>query len=354
MLCSFHRHATLILAAGLLAVSCTEDDPQPVTPETPTTYNFENVDYSGQQQRIEMLNMLINKVKTANNGQTQVTASELTDIYENRINLLDTDKSLSSKTHETAKDGIYALFNQVEALSGNPDNVVGGYLVTPEGVEPAQAIAKGLMGAVLYWQATAVYLGEEKMSVDNTTVTEGKGTAMQHHWDEAFGYFGVPTDFPENDGTAEGATGADKAWFWGSYANQRAGQVDIRQDIMDAFIKGRAAINNNDMVARNEAIATIREKWDLLVAANVVHYINTSMQYKDTDTGKYYHNWSEGKAFAQGLRYNPSSKITSEEFIQLHELIGNNPQEASIQHLQHANLLLQQTYGFTDAQMINL
>ncbi|MBW3546502.1 MAG: hypothetical protein KY428_13045, partial [Bacteroidetes bacterium] len=87
MLRSFHRHASLMFAAGLLAVSCTEDDPQPVTPETPTTYNFENVDYSGQQQRIEMLNMLINKVKTANDGQTQVTASELTDIYENRINL---------------------------------------------------------------------------------------------------------------------------------------------------------------------------------------------------------------------------------------------------------------------------
>jgi hypothetical protein len=358
MLRSLNRFTVMALTAGLFTVtSCTDDEnPTPVVDEVPTTYNFENVDYSGQQQRIEMLNMLIGKVRVANDGQTVVTANELLDIYENRINLLGTDKNLADKTAPAAKPAIEALFNQVESLSGNPDNIVGGYLVTPEGIEPAQMIAKGLMGSVLYWQAVSNdgYLGETKMNVDNTTVVEGQGTKMQHHWDEAFGYFGVPKDFPENTGTAEGATGENKAWFWGSYSNQRAEVVDVRQDIMDAFIKGRAAIGRNDLAARDEAIATIREKWDLLAAANVVHYINSALEYKDTDTGKYYHNWSEGYAFALALQYNPDRKITDAHFEHLLMLFGANPQAATAEDLQAANLLLQEAYGFTDAQMLTL
>jgi len=54
------------------------------------------------------------------------------------------------------------------------------------------------MGACLYYQATSVYMGASKMDVDNETIVPGEGTAMQHHWDEAFGYFSVPKDFPLN------------------------------------------------------------------------------------------------------------------------------------------------------------
>jgi hypothetical protein len=357
MLHLLNRYTFLALTAGFFAVACESDDAVTPTTEVPTTYNFENVDHSGQLQRIQMLQQLVGEV---NKGKTEpVTADQLIDIYENRIDLLETDKNLASKTYTAAKDSIYALFNHVAALSGNADNLVengtSSYLVTAEGLEPAQLIAKGLMGSVLYWQATAVYLGEEKMNADNSKVTEGQGTAMQHHWDEAFGYFGVPADFPENDGTAEGATAENKAWFWGSYSNQRASQLDVRQDIMDAFIKGRAAIGRNDMIARDEAIATIREKWDILAAANVVHYINAAMKAKNEDRmGAYYHNWSEGAAFAQALQYNPAREITNEEFALLIQLFGKNPKESTVEDLQEANLLLKDIYQFTDAQLLNL
>jgi hypothetical protein len=347
------RIPAFTLAAALLTTACSDDEP--ALPALPTTYNFDNVDYSGQQQRIQMLDLLINTVRSANDGQTVVTANELIAIYENHAQLLETSKKLEDKTHPSAKTGIYEQFNLVGSLSGNPDNVVGGYLVTPQGIEPAQMIAKGLMGAILYWQAVDVYLAPAKMNVDNTTVTPGQGTAMQHHWDEAFGYFGVPRDFPANEGTATGATGENKAWFWGSYSNQRAGVVDVRQDIMDAFIKGRAAIGRNDMAARDQAIATIREKWDLLVAANVVHYLNQAIRFNTSgETGRYYHNWSEGLAFAQALQYNPDREITNTQFTQLINLIGTNPQTATLTKLQEAALLMQQIYGFTNDQMQRL
>ncbi|EMR04182.1 DUF4856 domain-containing protein [Cesiribacter andamanensis] len=353
---SLTRPLFFALAAGSFLISCTDDEP--LAPSLPDTYNFSNVDYSGQQQRIQMLDMLIAEVRKANDGQTVVPASDLIAIYENHNQLLGTSKKLEDKTHPSAKTAIYEYFNMVGELSGNPNNVVGGYLVTPEGLEPAQMIAKGLMGSLLYWQAvgTEGYLGQAKMNVDNTTVTEGQGTAMQHHWDEAFGYFGVPKDFPANDGTAAGATGENKAWFWGSYSNQRAAVVDVRQEMMDAFIKGRAAIDRKDMAARDEAIATIRQNWDLLVAANVGHYINKAIEFygNSNETGRYYHNWSEGKAFAQALPYNPDARITATQYGQLQNLIGTNPQTATLANLQEAALLLQQAYGFTNDQMERL
>ncbi|AHM60991.1 hypothetical protein D770_13685 [Flammeovirgaceae bacterium 311] len=359
MLRFLNRYTFLALTAGFLAVACEDDDTITTTTEDPATYNFQNVDRSGQLQRIQMLDTLIRKVREANDGETKVTAAELTALYENSAKMFGTDKNLASKTYDkdggATKNAIYALFNQVEALSGNPANVEGGYLVTPEGLEPAQLLAKGLMGSVLYWQATDVYLGQEKMNADNSKVTEGQGTAMQHHWDEAFGYFGVPTDFPANEGKDNTKSAEERAWFWGSYSNQRADQLDLRQDIMKAFIKGRAAIGRNDMIARDEAIATIREKWDLLVAANVVHYLNSAMKANNEQrTGAYYHNWSEGLAFAYALQYNPERAITNEEFAHLIHLFGANPKEATEENLQEANLLLKEVYGFTDAQLLNL
>ena len=59
-----------------------------------------------------------------------------------------------------------------------------------------------------------------------STVEEGKGTDMQHHWDEAFGYFGVPTDFPTN---TEGLVGL------GKYCNKVDAQLGCNKIIMDAF-----------------------------------------------------------------------------------------------------------------------
>ena len=68
------------------------------------------------------------------------------------------------------------------------------------GIEYTQLIEKGLMGAVFYYQITNVYLGDGKMDVDNADQVDpdnGKYyTTMEHHWDEAFGYFSDAVDFP--------------------------------------------------------------------------------------------------------------------------------------------------------------
>ena len=63
------------------------------------------------------------------------------------------------------------------------------------GVDLTQMINKVLIGAVPYYQATRVYLGG-LLEDENGSPVEGKSyTEMEHHWDEAFGYFGAARDY---------------------------------------------------------------------------------------------------------------------------------------------------------------
>lgn len=362
----------LSMAAVLSFTAC--DNEEPVNPtnqipaeEVPSTYNFANVDYSGQTARIEMLSMLEAKAKEG--ATTKVTADELNAIFQNTENLLDTEKNIADKTAANAVAEIEAYFTSIESLSSNEanENVIDGRLYDSKGVEPAQMIAKGLMGALLYDQATAGYLSDAKMDVDNTEVSEGKGTKMQHHWDEAFGYFGAPTDYLTNEDAS--------AKYWAKYGNSRSGVVDVRDEIFTAFLEGRTAINNHHIALRNEdeeaaaealqirdaAIATIRENWEILAAANVVHYINSALSDLEAgEKGDFFHHWSEGKAFLNTLQYNPDKKITDAELTELNALLGNNPKESyesateTKADLQAANDQLQQIFGFTVAEMSNL
>lgn len=348
------------MAAALSFTACNDNEVVVPEQQIPTTYTFENVDYSGQTQRIQMLNMLENKAKSANDGTTQVSTEELEAIFVNSEgNLFGTDKDIASKTYEESRAEIRDYFEVIGVRSGNPDNIIDGRLYDENGVEPAQMIAKGLMGALLYYQATTVYLGDDKMSVDNTEVTPGKGTAMQHHWDEAFGYFGAPTDYLTNNDAAATDDPTTKTWYWAHYANGRAQVVDVREAIFNAFIEGRAAIDRNDLEARDEAIQTIRTNWEKLIAANVVHYANSSIQDIDNNnTGNLYHHWSEAKAFLNTFIYNIDRTVSNAQLAEMNRLLGDSPAatnpEELRENLQEMNLILQEAFGFSDAEMLKL
>ncbi|MDN4165296.1 DUF4856 domain-containing protein [Cytophagales bacterium LB-30] len=313
----------LLIAATLFVASCTPEEESPKNEyEIPTTYNFENVDYSGQSARIQMLDSLGKLMRTSREGNA-VSFSDLEAIYKNTSGtLFGSDKQLFDKTFEGDRQMFLDWMQDLATISatgvaGEPGvaGVDGSYLFDSNGVELEQVIMKGLMGAVLYYQATTIYLGLDKMNVDNETVEPGKGTAMEHHWDESFGYWGVPTDFPSN---TEGIK------FFGSYSNQRNEQIGTNQALMDAYLKGRAAISNKDMAARDEAIDAVRANWELIVAANVIHYINgTLANIGDRPTRN--HQWSEGYGFLLSLKYNDERKISLADWQTAMENMGTSP-----------------------------
>ncbi|MBD0260176.1 MAG: DUF4856 domain-containing protein, partial [Cytophagales bacterium] len=175
-------------------------------------------------------------------------------------------------------------------------------------------------------------------AVNNTDVVAGQGTAMEHHWDEAFGYLGVPRDFPTN------TTGLA---FWGDYVNRRDAQLGSNAKLMNAFLKGRAAIVNKDMQGKNEAILTIREEWEKVSAATAISYLNRA-KTNLTDDAVRNHVLTEAIGFVNALRFSPAKKISNTQVDQVLGFIGTNLYEVKAADLDQARDLLATVYGLTD------
>ena len=192
--------------------------------------------------------------------------------------------------------------NGTTASNGQAGTLTSGtstYLVNENGVEYVQLIEKGLMGAVLMNQALNVYFGDGKMDVDNTTAVDpanGKYyTLMEHHFDEAFGYFGVDPDYPSTVPSS----------LWGEYCNKQDATLNSNADMMNNFLKGRAAISNNVLADRDEAILAIRTEWEEISAYQAIAYLEGAISNFGVDDAKFLHELSEAYGFALNLRYCP-------------------------------------------------
>jgi len=288
----------------------------------PNTYSFTDgdgnstVSYSGQTDRLNQLSEMVTLMKSGNS--TTVSAQALKDMFANTGDNGGGNFSFSSSKQLKNKCFIadVAMFEEwMDSLAvssqSNANTASNGqagtittasgsvYLVNQNGVEYVQLIEKGLMGAVFMNQALNVYFGSGKMDVDNTTAEDpGNGkyyTAMEHHFDEAFGYFGVDPDFP--------STVPNR--FWGKYCNSQDAILNCNADMMNNFLKGRAAISNDVLSDRDEAILAIRKEWEEISAYQAIAYLQGAIDNFGTDEAMFLHELSEAYAFALNLRYSP-------------------------------------------------
>lgn len=378
----------ILALSALLIVSCSKDDdaPAPVanngggggnpTYQIPTTYVFvdgssqSTVNFNGQQQRLEMLSELVVYMKTANTLGTTVSATQLKNMYANNgytwvdapgLGMTGSTKQLKDKTAE-GDIGVQAMFeNYMDSLAyisslnfsnstetygqaGVWTNGTKNYLMGGNGFEYGQLIEKGLMAAVFMNQMTVNYLGT-LADDDNTTPLPGKTyTEMQHHWDEAFGYFSSEIDYPTN--------GADR--FWGKYAQgSREALLGTGTNIMNAFLKGRAAIDNNDYATRDAQIAIIRDQMEKVCAGTAIHYLNEAKANITSPIVKN-HVLSEAIAFIDGLRYGYNSvngvSITSAEVDTALGYIGNDLSAVTIVNLNLAIDLIASKTGLDNVK----
>ena len=311
--------------------SCEYDTTDDGAYTIPTTYVFEDADgnstvsFSGQQQRLDMLSEMSTYMKTANTQGTFVDAQQLKDMYANNgytwtdangLGLTGSTKQLKSKTAYATAGGsadagvqlmfemymdsldIISDYNQVGSAGTAgvwpDDGAKGPYLMDANGVEYMQLVEKGLMSAVFTSQITVQYLGLVPND-DNATIVSGKNyTDMQHHWDEAYGYFTSSVDFP--------TSGTDR--FWGKYADGRESVIQSSTKISTAFRTGRAAIDNFDYTTRDAQIVIIRDEMEKLAAAAAIHYLNDAKDYISSGNATARnHVLSEAWAFLDGMRY---------------------------------------------------
>ena len=234
----------------------TAGDDTNTTYDVPTKYEFGgSVSYSGQTDRLDMLEALKAEVSKSHSIGATVDADVLQRMYANTgTKAVETSsgtkmvyegfdgtvgestKNLSGKTEANAKLAMEDVLDEVAQYAGQmSENQSAGLiargekyiLVNDHGQEYAQLVEKGLMGSCFYYQITAKYLSDEKIGsgVDNETKEEGKNyTDKQHHFDEAFGYFGVPFDW-DKDSNGD---------FWGKYCNSRNERLNTNS-IFDDF-----------------------------------------------------------------------------------------------------------------------
>lgn len=346
------KSVTAALLIGLFAMTgCKKEDKD--EHQIPTSYNFENVNYSGQTNRLGMLTELSTYAKTANAvGAAALDATLMKEMYANSNNrfsdaaLNSSGKQLKDKTVSTEQSLMESIMDALATASAStanttPSDGVAGvmqnasgtksYLLNANGVELAQVLEKGLMGACFYYQSTAVYFGSGKMDVDNETVTPGEGTAMAHHWDEAFGYFGVPIDFPTNTTDAK---------FWGKYCHSFNSSLGLNSTLMNGFLAGRTAILNGDLAERDVKITTVRRGWELLCAGAALHYFNETLANFSTDAAVKHHALSEAYAFVYSLKWGGDATISAADVDVILNLLGGNtnPLQANFYNTTSANV----------------
>lgn len=339
------RFARTILAIGVLAfglVSCdVANDENKGEIEAPDTYEFtrdgqSTVSYSGQTDRLNMLGEMDAYMGRGDDGEV-LSEQILLDMYANKNGdgggnfPFTSEKQLKNKTFTPDLDdnlfeNIFAAAADASVNGSNgvtAENGVAGLitressgktiLVSAKGREFGQLVEKGLMGAVFFNQIYNSYLTDEKIgpTVENEALEEGKNyTAKEHHFDEAFGYFGAPVDFSSDWPEAR----EDDARYWAHYSDGVDAEFGMNDLLMEAYIKGRTAIVNKDQIALNAQVDILYENLELLAAATTVHYINSTISHLNNgEQGEAFHTLSEAWAFANALKYSPRRKITLDE-----------------------------------------
>ena len=339
----FHRSTlyALLVALAFSTSGCDSADPESELISVPDTYTFtrdgaSTVSYSGQVERLDMLDAMEDYLKRGDRGEV-LSEQALLDMFENadgnggghfaftsekqlkeKVFAPDRDARLFEDLFAGAAEASVASNAGVVASDGTAglltrENSGSTVLVDARGREFGELVEKGLMGSVFYNQVFNTYLTDDRIGADveNEELAEGENyTPMEHHWDEAFGYWGAPVDFTSDWPEERGG----EARFWAHYSDVADDQLGTNDRIMDAYLTGRTAIVNGDAATKNAQRDALYEAHELVAAASAVHYVNATLRHLDEGkVGEAFHTLSEAWAFVNALRYSPRRALSLDE-----------------------------------------
>lgn len=335
----------LAVAALAFSIAACSDDDEPsnlrpridysvLTPATPYSDIFvdaagaSTVDLSDGNLRLKMFQALNYYSSSNTAANTHIDAAQLKKLYANttspfvdistatisvtgaQLNAATVNLKEVTASSKTAADkaGVQArvesLFDQIDAASNSIAQTgsagqagkVGSYLVDAKGIEVIQVIQKSLIGAVQL-DYICNNLLTDGLTADNHTVVSGKNyTALEHTWDVAYGLLTL------NPIYLEGATDANRntvEFGLGSYGWEynKAGYAKI----YPAYLKGRAAIVNNDKAEIQAQATIIRTELEKAVASSAFNYLG-KWKTSGGDDGRV-HAIGEGLGFIYSLRF---------------------------------------------------
>ncbi len=340
----------------VLSLGCFKDPKTAASYTVPTTYNFTNFNDSNQLKLLAMADQIVAAINLGNTTpNTAIDAQQLKDLFNNvnghfndsALKLNASGLRLADYCSPVAQVDLQNYFDSIgvysqstsaasegtAGVSPSAANPAKKYLLSPNGVFYSQVVKKTLMGGIFSFAIVNKYLTDSiSGSVDNTTVVPGTGTALEHHWDEAFGLFGVPVDFP---------TDTKGLRYFGSYSNQVDAGLHSNASLMNAFLKGRAAIGAKDLPTMQQQAYLIITTFDSLDAAAIVQEMKeTDENVEAGDAVAAYGTLSEALGFVRSLKYNSSPRrvITDAQISQLEALFdASNPSSPNLYDFSGAN-----------------
>ena len=179
------------------------------------------------------------------------------------------------------------------AMPGNAGRV-GRYLVDAKGFEANQIVQKALLGALLLDQIGNVLLTNSSLTAENGKVVQGKSySEREHNWDMAYGYLTT------NAIMTTDITLTPRERFLAGYLNEMNGPAS--PGVYLAFLKGRAAIVNNDEATLRAQADIIRTELERTIAKSAVKYLGNWKASADPAVKA--HALGEGIGFVYSLRF---------------------------------------------------
>ena len=428
------KNSLMFLSSLMLfvIVGCSSDDDNDddgaALIDTPTEYSFESrfnsgessVSYSGQVVR----NLLINDIKTqmgadAGSGNPATLVSMMANDNSDQAILSSAGdmSTVQTKYHDISSSHLNDRLTAVDSYiipgyNANAGTLINGWVqecVTngatrltggsgSAGIALDQITQKTLWGAVSYWQATSKYMS--KIPTDDNSMASGDDnyTAMEHHWDESFGYFGAALDYntgytddvdrktgPYKDSNSDGSIDFKSEYNvgWAVTAAKRDAcsacdvDHDFTKNIFDAYLEGRTLITNQaDLTEILVQRDIVMNTWEKVVAAVSIHYVNdvaadiaalieagdATIAPGSEATADYENHWGEMRGYANGLLYNDFKVITDANLDRILAVMGTAPVYPSNgnfdamlayhnQLIGEVRAIFKASYGFSDANL---
>lgn len=338
----------LYLLAIFFSLSCEK----PTELDVPSSYEFtrdglSTVDFSSQTIRIQMANELSTML-----GNPDVSVQTLLELFANQSAdgndvdpfssevLNESTKSIRAKIAASADfflanstssaaikedfetwinrqvTDIYAFKNELAEI-GQAGQIADGSSVryiNSVGLEYNQAVVKSMIGALMVDQILNHYLsgsrlddGTNRSDNDEGVTIDGKPyTAMEHYWDEAYGYLFGGCD---NVQDPIGQSACDD--FLHKYLLRVENDEDftgVAEEIFETFKRGRAAISASNYEERDIAVATLKTLISELIGIRAVYYLQQGKIAKENgQLGTAFHDLSEGYGFIYSLQFTRKS-----------------------------------------------
>ena len=333
-----------IFVAILGLFSCDDDNEKPslrtkieystLTAETPYSQPFvdasgaSTVDLADGNQRHKMFQALNYQSSSSIAANTQIDANKLKNMFSNTgspfvdistatISVVGAELNASgiqlknvvatsrpSTEADAVRAKIESWFDEIAVASASVNATatpgqagkLGTYLVDAKGIEITQIIQKGLIGALQLDYISNVLL-DEGLTAENYQVSgDKKYTELEHNWDVAYGLLTLNPIYLEGatDETRTSVEFAAGSYIWeynkANYAK-----------IFPAFLKGRAAIVNNDEAELQTQATFIRTEFEKAIAGAALGYLD-KWKTGTTDAARA-HAMGEGLGFIYSLRF---------------------------------------------------